>query len=490
MRLDLKLQSRISLGFAVPTALLLIIFAVTMLVAYQVRQEVGRARTESAYFGEALGRRMQLDAVQVQQWYSDISATRGRDGLDDGFVKADDARRSFMVSLSRMREYYRSRDAAAQLRELDAVEEAFEAYFKAGRTMAQAYIADGPAGGNPLMAPFDQAVVELEARLEQFVADDTTQLDRSVSRIEAAVTRLASVVAVISSLALLLSVAIGWRLTGSIVGPLHAVIRDMRSGSDQVSAASGQVSTSSLQLSDGASRQASSAEEAAASLVEMASIAESNRENAGKAYRISDGVKAAAGQGREAMDRMTEAIRKIKDSTDETAKIIRTVDEIAFQTNLLALNAAVEAARAGDAGKGFAVVAEEVRSLAQRSAEAARNTAALIADSTASAQEGVAATDDVSTLLEQITSGVDEVAGLLGKVAAASDDQARGVTALNTAVAEISQITQGNAAGAQESAAAAEELLNQAHELQHLVGALCEVVEGSGRTAASVVRAG
>jgi methyl-accepting chemotaxis protein len=172
----------------------------------------------------------------------------------------------------------------------------------------------------------------------------------------------------------------------------------------------------------------------------------------------------------------------IKKSSDQTAKIVKTIDEIAFQTNLLALNAAVEAARAGEAGKGFAVVAEEVRNLAQRSAEAAKNTAALIEESQKNAANGVSVSQEVAEILKKINDVAGKVALLNREVTAASDEQTKGIEQINKAVAEMDKVTQTNAANAEESASASEEMTAQAKELQDMVNQLVSLVEGGAST--------
>ena len=180
------------------------------------------------------------------------------------------------------------------------------------------------------------------------------------------------------------------------------------------------------------------------------------------------------------MKRMAVAIDQIKSSSDQTAKILKTIDEIAFQTNLLALNAAVEAARAGDAGKGFAVVAEEVRNLAMRSAEAAKNTATLIEESQKNADNGVTVSAEVAEILSQIVIGSQKVTQLSAEVSAGSNEQAQGIEQVNVAVAQMDKVTQSNAANAEESASASEELSAQARELNDMVNTLVQIVGGSG----------
>jgi len=278
---------------------------------------------------------------------------------------------------------------------------------------------------------------------------------------------------------IVVGVVMAFLITRSIVKPINRVIAGLTSGAEQVAAASGQVSQSSQQMAEGASEQASSLEETSSSLEELTSMTKQNAENARQASSMSTEVGESAGRGGDAMTRMSEAINKIKTSSDQTAKILKTIDEIAFQTNLLALNAAVEAARAGEAGKGFAVVAEEVRNLAQRSAEAAKNTASLIEDAQKNAENGVSVSEEVASMLKEIIEGVGNVTRLVGEVSSASDQQAQGIDQINTAVAQMDKVTQSNAANAEESASASEELSAQAVELTEMVGALVQIVEGS-----------
>ncbi|HEY3325190.1 MAG TPA: methyl-accepting chemotaxis protein [Planctomycetota bacterium] len=278
---------------------------------------------------------------------------------------------------------------------------------------------------------------------------------------------------------LVLGVVLTYFTTTGITKPLNRVIEGLGSGSEQVSAASSQVAQSSQQMAEGASEQASSLEETSASLEEMSAMTRQNADNARQANTMAGEARSSAEKGQEAMHRMAEAINRIKTSSDQTAKIVKTIDEIAFQTNLLALNAAVEAARAGDAGKGFAVVAEEVRNLAQRSAEAAKNTATLIEESQKNSEHGVSVANEVAGVLKQIVTAAQKVTQLISEVAAASEEQSKGIDQVNIAVSQMDKVTQSNAANAEESASASEELSAQAGELGALVKVLLAMVRGA-----------
>jgi methyl-accepting chemotaxis protein len=290
----------------------------------------------------------------------------------------------------------------------------------------------------------------------------------------------ASVLSIIGMiLGFALALILGTYLAITISKSLENIIAGLTEGAEQVSSASGQVSSASQQLAEGANEQASSLEEISSTLEEMASMTQQNASNAQQASGISSEAEKFVAECKHAMDRMQKSIREIKTSSDETAKIIKDIDEIALQTNLLALNAAVEAARAGEAGKGFAVVAEEVRNLAQRSAEAAKDTANLIVDSQKNSEEGVGVVNLVAGILEKIVATTNKVTTLIAEVSAASTEQAQGISQVNIAVSQMDKVTQGNAANAEESASASEELNAQAASLNDMVEDLVSLVRGS-----------
>ncbi len=286
--------------------------------------------------------------------------------------------------------------------------------------------------------------------------------------------------AVVGSLTMLLTVGSWYWISRYMSNRFIGVSETLQQSSEILTRAASEVADSGVGLANGANEQAASIEEISASLEQLSSMTSKNADNSLKSDKAAEAAYGATTSGVEAMGRMTNAIGLIKKSSDETARILKSIDEIAFQTNLLALNAAVEAARAGDAGKGFAVVAEEVRNLAQRSAESARNTAALIQESQANADLGVQSADEVGGFLAEIETQISTVKGLVSEVATASREQAQGIKEINKGVTNLESVTQSNAATAEESAAAGQSLNGQADSVRRIIVQLREIVYGDG----------
>jgi methyl-accepting chemotaxis protein len=264
-----------------------------------------------------------------------------------------------------------------------------------------------------------------------------------------------------------------------IATPLVAVMKHLTGASDQVRASSRQISTSSQSLAEGASNQAASLEETSASLEELSAMTRRNAENAREAKALAGQARHTAEAGTADVQSMSQAMDAIKQASNNIAKIIKSIDEIAFQTNILALNAAVEAARAGEAGLGFAVVADEVRNLAQRSAQAARETADKIEDSINKSERGVQISLKVSQSFEEIMDQVRKVDDLIANIASASKEQSDGIGQVSTAVNAVGKVTQSNAASAEESAAAAQELNVQADALKEALNQMMGLMGGA-----------
>lgn len=271
---------------------------------------------------------------------------------------------------------------------------------------------------------------------------------------------------------------------------LDNVLRDVAKAAEQVASASEQIASGASMLANASSEQAASIEEVTASLVELSSNSDGNAKGAGEAQGLAEGSRARAREGVQAMTELRGALGDLAASADSTARIVKTIDEIAFQTNLLALNAAVEAARAGDAGRGFAVVAEEVRGLALRSAEAARQTATLIEKSVTDAKRGAVLGDRTADRLGEIDAGVNSVTEVMQQIVESSKAQREGVLEISRAVEHMNEATQSSATNSEESAAAAEELSSQAVRVRELVASFrtSDDVEAQRGSRASTMR--
>jgi methyl-accepting chemotaxis protein len=320
------------------------------------------------------------------------------------------------------------------------------------------------------------------ARLDK-LADEiaTTGMERTVLAAEESsqeLSRASRNVLLTLGLAIALGIAVATVIIRGISGVLRTTTDSLTTGAEQIAAAAHQVSGSAQSLASGASEQAASLEETSASIEQMSGMTKRNADSANQAKDIAQVARHSADSSASSVAKLNTAMGDLKVSSSEVAKIVKTIDEIAFQTNILALNAAVEAARAGEAGAGFAVVAEEVRSLAQRSAQAAKETAGKIEAAVVKSEEGARISEEVSTSLGGIIEQVRKLDALITEIAHASSEQAQGIEQVNTAVSQMDKVTQANAAAAEESASAAEEMNAQTAELNALVGNLLLLVGG------------
>ncbi len=324
--------------------------------------------------------------------------------------------------------------------------------------------------------------------LELIMLSLVSSQDQLGQRVQAENNRSVNLILTIGLVALVVGILVAFFITRGITRTIGAIVGGLSEGAEQVASASVQVSSSAQQLAEGASEQAASIEETSSSLEEMASMTKQNAENSNQANQLMKTTRDIVERAGSSMGKLTASMIEISKASEETSKIIKTIDEIAFQTNLLALNAAVEAARAGEAGAGFAVVADEVRNLAMRAAEAAKNTANLIEGTVTKVKGGSEIVDLSSKEFQEVASSIGKSCELVDEITAASTEQAQGIEQVNKAVGEMDKVVQRNAANAEESASASEEMSAQAERMREFVMELKELVGGStqnGSTAGS-----
>ncbi len=458
---------------------------------------------------------MNLSRSEVQQFLTDVSATHDPAGYKD----AEDSAKLFLSAVGKFRQFFRQTNDTVNLQQLELIEANFNAFYASGKAMAATYIESGMEAGNLLMkgnqtSPgFDQASEALSVELEKFRASQISEAQaRTASGLAEAgfitsgmmlagfvVTLIALVCGTLiirsifrqlggepgAAAAIAHSVGTGdlrVRIdvkpgdASSLMAQLKAmqdslidVVKRVRHGSDGVATASAEIASGNLDLSSRTETQASALEQTAASMEELGATVKKNAENTHQAAQLTMTASTVAIRGGEVMNQVVDTMKGINEASKKIADIISVIDGIAFQTNILALNAAVEAARAGDQGRGFAVVASEVRSLAGRSAEAAKEIKVLISTSVQRVEQGTVLVDQAGGTMSEVVEAIRRVTDLMGEISAASSEQSKGVSQIAEAVTEMDEVTQQNAALVEEMSAAASSLKAQSQDLVQTV---------------------
>jgi len=434
-------------------------------------QEVNHAqniRKEMLVMGDSM-RGFLLDPTQQKEWDAKMAADEALTKAVEGLLSStDDAARKQMAE--QIGQFDEQQLNPAENRVLEAAktdrEHATQLYF--GEYL-------------PLRT---KQMAQVEAMLNEAQQTTTARATQEIDALES----LKTAVYWFAGLGLLLclaAVAWAWRTTGAVSGRIESSVTALTNAMQQTTMAASQVAGSAQSLAQSSTEQAASLEQTSASMETMASLTRKNAENSRQAAAMMGDTEQMVRDANTALGEMVTSMRSIVDSSDKVSKIIKTIDEIAFQTNILALNAAVEAARAGEAGMGFAIVADEVRNLAQRSAQAARDTAGLIEESVANANRGNDRVVQVSGAMQAITASAGQVKALVDAVSAASSEQAQGIHQVTQAITQMEKTTQSTAASAEESAAASEELSAQSETSMEVVGQLSALVGSAVRRPAA-----
>jgi methyl-accepting chemotaxis protein len=477
---------------------------------------------------------LKLSVVQVQQWLSDISATRGLDGLDDGFAEAQKNAQSFRRLVAELSEL--DAEHVAGYRQMSA---AFEAYYSVGKRMAEAYVAQGPAGGNGMMGKFDAVAEKLAVQVDTMLEDTRrraeTLLTRQVENVGALqVTVLLSLLLLVALAALTFTMMFrAIRMLPQIVAELariadgdltnrtriahsndelgalcdglgnmkiklKSLLEEVTGTSAQLASAAEEMTAVTEQTRDAINRQQAEINQVAAAMSEMSASAQEVAENATHTSSSAGEADAEAQQGSEVVQQSLRSIRSLAENVGEASEVIHRLEQdseqigtildvirgIAEQTNLLALNAAIEAARAGEQGRGFAVVADEVRTLAQRTQqstqeiqsmieqlqEGARSAVKVMEQGREQTEQSVHHSSRAGSSLEAITAAVSSITDMNMQIASAANEQSQVAEEMARNINEISHVSEETSEGANQTATASQQLAELAGRLQQLVG--------------------
>jgi methyl-accepting chemotaxis protein len=329
-----------------------------------------------------------------------------------------------------------------------------------------------PEAGHVASLQYKSAVDDLERTAMSFSDESGRQMAGLATSLKEQAARTQFLALLFMILCVVIGTGICLYITLGTTRFLKEAVHGLSDSAEQAATASSQIASTSQQLAEGASEQAASIEETSSSLEEMSSMTKQNADHSHQASLLMGETAGIVAEANGSMSHLTQSMAEISSASEQTSKIIKTIDEIAFQTNLLALNAAVEAARAGEAGAGFAVVADEVRNLAMRAAEAAQNTAHLIEGTVKKVKDGSEIVSKTGTQFTRVSESASKMSELIGEISAASAEQAQGIEEINRAVSQMDKVVQQNAANAEESASSAEEMNSQARRVRHFVSEL------------------
>lgn len=492
----MKIRNKLLLGFGLIFVVFLLLSVYNTSAIKHVKQNALLIKEESIVFAN-VAQNMRRNVVEVQQWLSDISATRAQDGLNDGLDEAEKAKQAFMDNLSQFRQMYKEENDSANLAKTEALEQAMIDYHRIGVQMAKAYIEGGPEAGNKLMGSFDKAAAKMGDNIEPFLAQQLVELDSGMDSALAAVNRVMTSIAIGAVVMLVLIAVSTFFITRAICLPLRDVsgmlkdiadgdcdltkrlkadskdelgelassfnrfteklqkmfrqvsdgISTMSSATTELSAISDQLSGGTESVSNESDGVAAAAEQMNANMTSVSAateevttnmtlVASATEEMTSTIKEVASNTDRASGVTKNAVviaGSASDRIKELGDAAQEIGKVTEAIAEISEQTNLLALNATIEAARAGEAGKGFAVVANEIKELAKQTAEATLEIKQKISGVQSSTVSSV-------TEIEQITTVIDEINETVSTIAIAVEEQASATTEISD---NVSQGVQG-----------------------------------------------
>ncbi len=455
---NLKIGARLGLGFGVVLFIFVAAVIVSSLYLKTVDDSSRQVADESIPFA-LLAENMAFNAVQVQQFLTDVSASHDPQGYKD----AEEAANNFKVDADKFGNMFARENDIKSLGEIQEIQSLFNRYYEDGKRMAGVYVREGSIPGNKMMADFDKTAVALTERVQAFKTQQVDEANVNSQFVVNSVSKMRLILFSLGIVAVLIGMLVAFFITRSIT----KVLREVKIIADNVAAASQEVSSSSEELSQGATEQSSSVEETSSSMEQMSANIRQNTDNSLQTEKIAGKASSDATESGEAV-----AVTVI--AMNDIASKISIIEEIARQTNLLALNAAIEAARAGEHGRGFAVVAAEVRKLAERSQEAAAEISQLSSTSVKDAERA-------GKMLGQLVPDIKKTSELVQEISSASREQDQGTVQISNAIQQLSTVIQQNASASEELASTAEEMSAQADQLQGLIATLIDTTNQGAR---------
>jgi methyl-accepting chemotaxis protein len=482
----LTIGQRLALGVSV---LLFLLFSVILLNLYAIRKTDMlsiETRDQSLPTSQVVSQ-LKLDAEEVQQWITDGCLVSLAGNPEEGRKSLEEAKRyagMFFSNIERLN-HFLSLDQNEK-KTVVKIQSEMSNLIRVGDQMIQAYGRSGKAG-NVVMEDFDKASDDLLADLDPVLNQELSDIVSDMNSVTKLADRTFQLNLIGGFFILILGIFFGWFTARSIILPLGQTITRLQQHANELHSASHQVSMSSSALAEGALRQASELEKSATSIKQISETLRHNANNCLNASYLSENVRSATEESVKLMAQMNASIASIKTSADQTAKIVKVIDGIAFKTNVLALNANIEAARAGEAGRGFAVVAEAVRNLARLSANSVKESEVKIQQATALAEHTVEASAGVDQSLNNIQKYSTKSAELIKKISEASSEQSNEIAKISESVNEFEMVIHNNSAASEQSSVASKQLVSQANALDEVVTSLSKLVYGERHSKKVVV---